>query len=150
MSFVRSKMLIFCGLLFGLSSLIQTGRAGNPRPYPRVDSHLQSTDFLDHESYLVGLDDHQWYLDNVPFIDVPDKAIQDVYYYRTSVIKRHIKWAHEGHGWVVTEFIHPVSCPLLSDSQGLTPTDKEQGHLSFKPFQTPLLTIWLSCGGFAM
>ena len=79
------------------------------RPYPLVDSYLQTTDFLDHESYLDNLDDHQWYLDNIPFIDVPDKSIQDVYYYRTSVIKRHIKWAHEGHGWVVTEFIHPVS-----------------------------------------
>lgn len=85
----------------------------NPRPYPPIDSYLQTTNFLDHESYLNGLDDHQWYLDNIPFIDVPDKSIQDVYYYRTSVVKRHIKWAHEGHGWVVTEFIHPVSCWCL-------------------------------------
>ncbi|KAI7089038.1 hypothetical protein KC356_g2729 [Hortaea werneckii] len=80
-----------------------------PRPYPPPDSHLQSTNFLDHESYLDGLDDHQWYLDNIPFIDVPDKSLQDVYYYRTSVTKRHLEWAHEGHGWMVTEFIHPVS-----------------------------------------
>lgn len=79
------------------------------RPYPPVDAHLKTTNFLDHEAYLTGLDDHQWYLDNIPFIDVPDQSLQDVYYYRASVIKRHIKWAHEGHGWVVTEFIHPVS-----------------------------------------
>ncbi|KAI7504244.1 hypothetical protein KC367_g1145 [Hortaea werneckii] len=83
--------------------------AKDPRPYPPPDSHLQSTNFLDHESYLGGLDDHQWYLDNIPFIDVPDKSLQDVYYYRTSVTKRHLEWAHEGHGWMVTEFIHPVS-----------------------------------------
>ena len=81
----------------------------NPRSYPPADGYLKTTSILDHESYLDGLDDHQWYLDNIPFIDVPDKSMQDVYYYRTSVIKRHIKWAHEGHGWVVTEFIHPVS-----------------------------------------
>lgn len=83
--------------------------AANARPYPPPDSHLQSTNFLDHESYLDSLDDHQWYLDNIPFIDVPDKSLQDVYYYRTSVTKRHLEWAHEGHGWMVTEFIHPVS-----------------------------------------
>lgn len=79
------------------------------RPYPLANSYLQTTEFLNHTSYLDGLDDHQWYLDNIPFIDVPSQLIQDVYYYRTSVIKRHVKWAHEGHGWVVTEFIHPVS-----------------------------------------
>ena len=28
---------------------------------------------------------------------------------RTSVIKRHMRWVHEGEGWVETEFIHPVS-----------------------------------------
>ncbi|TKA32413.1 hypothetical protein B0A50_01519 [Salinomyces thailandicus] len=83
--------------------------AATSRPYQPADSYLQPTNFLKHSSYLIGLDDPQWYLDNIPFIDVPDEILQDVYYYRTSVIKRHLKWAHEGHGWVVTEFIHPVS-----------------------------------------
>ncbi|KAK5123300.1 hypothetical protein LTR85_002730 [Meristemomyces frigidus] len=92
-------------LLLAASSV----QAANPRPYPPVDAYLQTTNILDHESYLTGLDDHQWYLDNIPFIDVPDQSLQDVYYYRASVIKRHVKWAHEGQGWVVTEFIHPVS-----------------------------------------
>ncbi|KAK5171897.1 uncharacterized protein LTR77_003534 [Saxophila tyrrhenica] len=92
-----------------LLSLLSWSFASNPRPYPPPDAHLQTTSILNHESYLDGLDDHQWYLDNIPFIDVPDKSMQDVYYYRASVIKRHLKWAHEGHGFIETEFIHPVS-----------------------------------------
>lgn len=84
------------------------------RPYPLPDAHLGTTSFLNHSSYLAGLDDHQWYLDNIPFVDFPDQSMQDVYYYRASVVKRHLKWAHEGHGWVVTEFIHPVSWGKLS------------------------------------
>jgi hypothetical protein len=96
-------------LLFLSSCLFSHVGSINPRPYPPADRHLKTTNILDHESYLAGLDDHPWYLDNIPFVDLPDKSMQDVYYYRTSVIKRHIKWAHEGHGWVVTEFIHPVS-----------------------------------------
>ena len=96
-------------LLLFVSCLCSLVDSTNPKPYPPSDSHLKATNILDHESYLAGLDDHQWYLDNIPFVDLPDKSMQDVYYYRTSVIKRHIKWAHEGHGWVVTEFIHPVS-----------------------------------------
>lgn len=74
------------------------------RPYPNADGHLVSTTFLDHSSYLSGLDDPQWYLDHLPFVDLPDKTIQDVYYYRASVIKRHLKWVHEGHGWVSSKF----------------------------------------------
>lgn len=102
---MRSLQTALC--LLGGSLLAHA--ATNPRPYPQADAYLQTTSFLDRESYLTNLDDHQWYLDNIPFIDIPDTNIQDVYYYRASVIKRHLKWAHEGHGWVVTEFIHPVA-----------------------------------------
>lgn len=83
------------------------------RPYPLPDAHLKTTSILDHASYLEGFDDPQWYLDNIPFVDLPDKEAQDVYYYRTSVIKRHLKYVHEGHGWIFTEFIHPVSWGII-------------------------------------
>lgn len=79
------------------------------RPYPLPDEYLSTTSILDHQSYISTFDDQQWYLDNIPFIDLPDKNIQEVYYYRTSVLKRHLKYSHEGHGWLFTEFIHPVS-----------------------------------------
>ncbi|KAH9826869.1 Six-hairpin glycosidase [Teratosphaeria destructans] len=102
-------MMGFTSAALWLLVTIDTALAANPRPYPLADSYLQTTSFLDHSSYIQDLDDHQWYLDNIPFIDVPDHNIQEVYYYRASVIKRHLKWAHEGHGWVETEFIHPVS-----------------------------------------
>ncbi|GAB7358550.1 hypothetical protein MBLNU230_g2612t1 [Neophaeotheca triangularis] len=95
-----------------LGALLATGNASNNstanRPYPPADSYLQTTDFLDHPSYLDGIDDQQWYLDNIPFIDIPDQLMQDVYYYRTSVVKRHQNWIHEGHGWMMSEFIQPV------------------------------------------
>lgn len=95
-------VLLFCNALLALAGT-------NPRPYPPADSYLKTTSFLDHESYIQELDDHQWYLDNIPFIDVPEKSLQDVYYYRTSVNKRHLRWTHEGHGWISTEFIQPVA-----------------------------------------
>ncbi|KAI9700527.1 MAG: hypothetical protein M1820_006826 [Bogoriella megaspora] len=79
------------------------------RPFPLPDSYLSTTSILNHSKYVSSLDEPQWYLDNIPFIDFPDSAIQDVYYYRASVIKRHLKFAHEGHGWSFTEFIHPVA-----------------------------------------
>ena len=78
-------------------------------PYPVTDSYLSTTSILNHSSYIESLDDKNWLLANIPFVDLPDQSVQDVYYYRTSVIKRHLKFGHEGHGWVFTEFIHPVS-----------------------------------------
>ncbi|KAF2088362.1 hypothetical protein K490DRAFT_40100 [Saccharata proteae CBS 121410] len=97
---------LLCTLLF----LFRGVHAADPvRPYPLADSYLASTSILDHSAYIQDFDDPQWYLDNIPFVDFPDQSITDVYYYRTSVIKRHLKYAHEGHGWIFTEFIHPVS-----------------------------------------
>lgn len=78
------------------------------RPYAPPDVFLQSTNFLNHSSYVTSFDEPQWYLDNIPFVDFPDASLQQIYYYRTSVLKRHLVFTHEGHGWVFTEFIQPV------------------------------------------
>lgn len=78
------------------------------RSYPPADSFLQSTNFLNHSSYISNFDEPQWYLDNIPFVDFPDASLQQIYYYRTSVLKRHVAYTNEGHGWVITEFIQPV------------------------------------------
>ena len=78
------------------------------RPYPLPDSFLSSTSILNHSEYIRGLDEPQWYLDNIPFVDFPDPQIQEIYYYRTSVLKRHLVYTHESHGWILTEFIQPV------------------------------------------
>ncbi|KAI9796081.1 MAG: hypothetical protein M1833_006503 [Piccolia ochrophora] len=80
-----------------------------PRPYPLPDAYLQTTSILNHSQYIQTFDEPQWYLDNIPFVDFPDQFIQDVYYYRSTVIKRHLKYNHEGHGWSFTEFIQPVA-----------------------------------------
>lgn len=78
------------------------------RPYPLPDAFLNSTTILDHSSYIQGFDEPQWYLDNIPFVDFPDPMVQQIYYYRTSVLKRHLAYTHQGHGWIFTEFIQPV------------------------------------------
>lgn len=44
---------------------------------------------------------------NIPFVDFPDTTIQEIYYC-TSVLKRHLVYAHDGYGRVFTEFIQPV------------------------------------------
>ncbi|KAI9725267.1 MAG: hypothetical protein M1828_003281 [Chrysothrix sp. TS-e1954] len=101
--------MLFAKLLTFVSLLCYCVANDPTRPYPLPDASLATTPLLNHSKYLSGLDDTQWYLDNIPFVDLPDKTLQDVYYYRTSVIKRHLKYTREGHGWVFTEFIQPVA-----------------------------------------
>lgn len=111
-------MIFFLVSCISLCNLLLVYSAQDPiRPYPIPD--IPTTSFLNHSSYLANLyDDHQWYLDHIPFVDLPDKRIQDVYYYRASLIKRHLKFAHEGHGWMFTSFTQPVA-------QGMIFTDSE-------------------------
>ena len=51
----------------------------------------------------------QWFKENIPFLDCPDSAIQDVYYYRWSSYKRHLRYGVPGVGYILTEFLSDVS-----------------------------------------
>ncbi|MFN5423241.1 MAG: MGH1-like glycoside hydrolase domain-containing protein, partial [bacterium] len=45
--------------------------------------------------------------DNIPFLDCPDKEIEEVYYYRWWTFRKHIKQTLDGY--VITEFMPAVS-----------------------------------------
>ncbi|HEX2130962.1 MAG TPA: glycosyl hydrolase family 65 protein, partial [Actinophytocola sp.] len=80
-------------------------------PYPPVG---RGTSFLDHDELLGGLAEPEWYEANIPFLDVPDETVEDVYYYRWSTYKRHLRYADQESGYVITEFHNPpgYSAPL--------------------------------------
>ncbi|GAP90349.1 putative six-hairpin glycosidase [Rosellinia necatrix] len=68
----------------------------------------RGTLFLDHEGPLSGFQGRSFLRDNIPFIDIPDKLIQDVYYYRWTSLQRNLRYVTAGTGYMCTEFIHPV------------------------------------------
>lgn len=82
------------------------------RPQPGTGTH-----FLDHSSYLRGLNDAGWYAGNIPFVDLPDKTIQDVYYYRWRVWKEHLRFTNPTDGWILTEFLD--CCGYAAPYQGI-------------------------------
>lgn len=49
--------------------------------------------------------DAQCYLNNIPFFECSDKAIEEVYYYRWKLYKAHIRKVDPPYNYVVTEFI---------------------------------------------
>jgi hypothetical protein len=64
--------------------------------------------FLNHSLLLGSIEDPGWYEDNVPFVDLPDQQIQDVYYYRLQSYKEHLFYTSTEHGYISTEFLLPV------------------------------------------
>ncbi|MGW1885855.1 MGH1-like glycoside hydrolase domain-containing protein [Streptomyces sp. NPDC001970] len=73
--------------------------------YPEVG---RGTAVLDHEALLGDVVEAEWYEANIPFVDVPDQAIKDTYYYRWRVIKHALKYTGPEEGWIFSEFLGPV------------------------------------------
>jgi hypothetical protein len=89
-------------------------------PYPAVGS---GTHFLDDDALLGNMSQPGWYKANIPFLAVPDQAIQSVYYYRWRVWKEHLRDAGPGTGDILTEFLPPVGYAAPDDG-----IDAAAGH----------------------
>ncbi|KAL7906752.1 carbohydrate-binding module family 13 protein [Trichoderma velutinum] len=67
-----------------------------------------ATNFLNHGQLVSGFEDPNWFLQNIPFLDVPNSQIQDVYYYRWQTYKEHITYTGAQYGYMLSEFLTPV------------------------------------------
>jgi len=76
-----------------------------PPVYPPVGP---ATTILDHAALLGSTPEPAWYEANIPFVDVPDTAIRDTYYYRWRTFKEALKYTGPADGWIVSEFLGPV------------------------------------------
>ncbi|CAG2177037.1 unnamed protein product, partial [Oppiella nova] len=65
-------------------------------------------EFIDKTSKVKDFAEHQWFVRNIPFIEIPDKHIEDVYYYRWSSLKRHLRYTITGTGYMITEFVNDI------------------------------------------
>lgn len=78
------------------------GPAAPPAVYPSVGS---GTHLIDENAKLAGFNDTDWYKANIPFLDVPDSQLEQVYYYRWRVYKEHLRYTDPSNGWISTEFL---------------------------------------------
>ncbi|WP_428391151.1 MGH1-like glycoside hydrolase domain-containing protein [Lichenicoccus sp.] len=94
--------------LAGLLLAAQPASAIDP-PQPFPGAAPGGTDFLNKSALLGPVNDPDWFLHNIPFLDVPDSLIQQVYYYRWQTYKEHLIYTGSIYGWLSTEFLAPVS-----------------------------------------
>ena len=66
------------------------------------------TSFLNHSLLLGSIAFPGWYEDHVPFVDLPDQQIQDVYYYGLQSYKEHLCYTSTENGHTCTKFLLPV------------------------------------------
>lgn len=142
-------------LLVGFASCGAHAQALPPL-YPEIG---HGTDILNHAKLLskATLNDPGWYESsvgwyeaNIPFLDVPDKTIQGVYYYRWSVVKRNLRNTGRD-GYISTEFIPPVGWGNIFNS-----LNDAAGHhiyedrwLRDQRYMNDYETFWLTGSGVA-
>ncbi|KAH8814191.1 Six-hairpin glycosidase-like protein [Hyaloscypha sp. PMI_1271] len=106
-----------------LSLLNLTTRNVSQAPLQSVSITSHSTSFLDHVTPIDGFFGQTFLRENIPFIDIPDSNIQEVYYYRWSALQRHLRYTVPGTGYIITEFMQPVGY-----AQALNTIDAAAGH----------------------
>ncbi|KAJ8124946.1 hypothetical protein O1611_g8694 [Lasiodiplodia mahajangana] len=69
---------------------------------------VKGTTFLNHEDPISGFLGRTFLHNNIPYLDIPDQLIQDVFYYRWTSLQRNLRYVIAGTGYMCTEFVHPV------------------------------------------
>ena len=74
-----------------------------------------NADDKEYTKTLIGNDVcYDWLLENIPLIDIPDKDIEETYYFRYWTFRKHIRDTIDGT--VITEFLVPVSWGSTHDT----------------------------------
>jgi len=100
-----------------------------------------ATHFVDQAAKLAGFNDPQWYQANIPFLDVPDKQIEAVYYYRWRTWKEHLRYTDPADGWFDPAW---YSCVLVDDR---FTSDTAADYHAEQPFPASEVVPALSAGG---
>ncbi|MEV6036569.1 NEW3 domain-containing protein [Nonomuraea sp. NPDC052116] len=99
-----AALAMLAALVAPTALTLTPANAATPKPPPVYPEVGPGTAFLDHRALLAGYAEPEWYEANIPFLEVPDREIQDVYYYRWSTYKRHIRYTDPATGDIITEF----------------------------------------------
>lgn len=74
-----------------------------------LKSYVQKFNKDDEECYRGDIsndDAYSWLRENIPLIECPDKTLEEIYYFRWWVYRKHIKSTPEGY--IITEFLPDV------------------------------------------
>ena len=114
----RISFLVLAVVIGSLPAEVVYGEKGSPEPAGRplvlkagsFQHYIDDFNQHDEELYrqLVPNSAAWAFLqENIPFLDCPDKEIEQIYYFRWWTFRKHVKQTPEG--FVITEFLPPVA-----------------------------------------
>lgn len=126
---------IALSLLTSSTSHSPEGQDGRIPSLPK-QAALERFNFWDNK-------DWDWYKENIPFWESPDKDIDETYYYRWELITKHRVYASPETGYIYTEFINrppwsgaygAISCPVGFQFYELRWLKQRQSTLDFAKY----------------
>ena len=101
-------------IIISLVLLFQLRCAFDQQPYKPdngiIQSYVSGFNQKDNELYAQHIPNDSAFSflsANIPLIEIPDKEIEEIYYFRWWTYRKHIK--HTDNGFVITEFLPEVS-----------------------------------------
>jgi hypothetical protein len=86
-----------------------TKMASEQEPLNRLRTYVEQFNRKDNElytNYIPNNDAYDWMAKHIPLIDIPDKELEAVYYFRWWTYRKHIK--KTDRGFVISEFLPSV------------------------------------------
>ena len=74
-----------------------------------LKNYIEKFNKDDNEYYkqdIENCDAFDWLSEQIPLIEIPDKTLEEIYYFRWWILRKHIKNTEDGY--VITEFLPPV------------------------------------------
>jgi len=99
-------------ILLALFRLVSPGRVREASTHSLLDTESfrhYFVQFADDEKAMLGKSDPlpwNWFVQNIPWLDVPDKELAEIYYFRWYSFQKHVKQTPSG--FVIDEFLDDV------------------------------------------
>lgn len=93
----------------GAANILRRNSFDSPLTLSPQNYYRYFTIFAEQERAVLGAQPQlpwQWFVDNIPFVDVPDKEIEQTYYFRWYSFQKHIR--QTASGTVIDEFLDDV------------------------------------------
>jgi hypothetical protein len=110
---LRNLVQLVAGLALVLtlngSGLCQAGKASPKGVVDPASIRYYFTGFYNDEREMLGTApplQWEWFVANIPWLDVPDKNVEEIYYFRWYSFQKHIRMTPDG--WIIDEFLDNV------------------------------------------
>ncbi|TKG89408.1 hypothetical protein EYV94_25635 [Puteibacter caeruleilacunae] len=146
---MRNILLLLLVVVMGCCANAQQSGILKPKDFAHYNEFFNSVDDEPIKNAIPNAQCWDWMQDNIPWFECPDKEIEQIYYYRWWVYRKHIKETPKGY--VISEFLpevgHAKKYNTIACASGLH--CDEGKWLKNRAYIGDYLRFWLSDGADA-